>query len=140
KIKCIQRQELVIVGWSDSDRRIGFRSLLLAAKDGRKLTYVGKVSTGFSRQLIQELMDKMEPLAVDNAPVQVPRADRKGAHYIKPKLVAEIAFAEFTDEGLLRHPSFAVLREDKPAKDVGREVPKHLNKSEKNPVGKAKKK
>src|SRR5205085_3600063 len=65
KIKCIQRQELVIVGWSDSDRRIGFRSLLLAAKDGRKLTYVGKVGTGFSGQLIQELMDKMEPLAVD---------------------------------------------------------------------------
>jgi bifunctional non-homologous end joining protein LigD len=125
KIKCIQRQEFVIVGWSESDRRMGFRSLLLAARDGRKLTYVGKVGTGFSGQLIQDLMDRMEPLATDKAPVEVPRAHRKGAHYIKPKLVAEIAFAEFTDEGILRHPSFVGLREDKPAKDVVREVPKH---------------
>jgi bifunctional non-homologous end joining protein LigD len=126
KIKCIQRQEFVIVGWSESDRRMGFRSLLLAARDGRKLTYVGKVGTGFSGQLIQDLMDRMEPLATDKAPVEVPRADSKGAHYIKPKLVAEIAFAEFTDEGILRHPSFVGLREDKPAKDVVREVPKHI--------------
>jgi bifunctional non-homologous end joining protein LigD len=141
KIKCIQRQEFVIVGWSESDRRIGFRSLLLAAKDGRKLTYVGKVGTGFSGQLIQDLMDRMEPLAVDKAPVEVPRADRKGAHYIKPKLVAEIAFAEFTDEGILRHPSFVGLREDKPAKDVVREVPKHLTKSErKKPAVRTKRK
>jgi bifunctional non-homologous end joining protein LigD len=140
KIKCIQRQEFVIVGWSESDRRIGFRSLLLAAKDGRKLTYVGKVGTGFSGQLIQELMDRMEPLATDKAPVEVPRPDRKGAHWIRPKLVAEIAFAEFTDEGILRHPSFVGLREDKPAKDVVREVPKHLTKSEKKPAAKAGKK
>jgi bifunctional non-homologous end joining protein LigD len=125
KIKCIQRQEFVIIGWSESDRRIGFRSLLLAAKDGRKLTYVGKVGTGFSGELIQDLMDRMEPLAIDKAPAEVPRADRKGAHYIKPKLVAEIAFSEFTDEGILRHPSFVGLREDKPAKDVVREVPQH---------------
>ena len=140
KIKCIQRQEFVIVGWSESDRRIGFRSLLLAAKDGRKLTYVGKVGTGFSGQLIQDLMDRMELLAVDKAAVEVPRPDRKGAHWIKPKLVAEIAFAEFTDEGILRHPSFVGLREDKPAKDVVREVPKHLTKSEKKPAARDRKK
>jgi bifunctional non-homologous end joining protein LigD len=125
KVKCIQRQEFVIVGWSESDRRIGFRSLLLAAKERGKLTYVGKVGTGFSGELIRDLMARMEPLATDKAPVEVPRADRKGAHYIKPKLVAEIAFAEFTDEGILRHPSFVGLREDKPAKEVVREVPKH---------------
>jgi bifunctional non-homologous end joining protein LigD len=125
KIKCIQRQEFVIVGWSESDRRRGFRSLLLAARDGRKLTYAGKVGTGFNAQLIEDLMERMEPLAVDKAPVEVPRADRKGAHWIGPKLVAEINFAEFTDDGILRHPSFVGLREDKPAKDVVREVPKH---------------
>ncbi|HUP67852.1 MAG TPA: DNA ligase D [Sphingomicrobium sp.] len=128
KIKCIQRQEFVIVGWSESDKRIGFRSLLLAARDGRKLTYVGKVGTGFSGKLIQELRDRMEPFETDKAPVEVPRADRKGAHYLTPKLVAEIAFAEFTDEGILRHPSFVGLREDKPAKDVIREVPQHTEK------------
>ena len=131
KIKCVQRQEFVIVGWSESDKRLGFRSLLLAAKEGRKLTYAGKVGTGFNAKLIQDLMDRMEPLEADKAPVEVPRADRKGAHWIQPKLVAEIAFAEFTDDGILRHPSFIALREDKPASEVVREMPKHLTKSEK---------
>jgi len=139
KIKCIQRQEFVIVGWSESDKRRGFRSLLLAAKKGRTLTYAGKVGTGFNAKLIEELMERMEPLAVDKPAVEVPRAERKGAHWIAPKLVAEINFAEFTDEGILRHPSFVGLREDKPAKDVVREVPKHLTKTEKKPVRKSKK-
>jgi bifunctional non-homologous end joining protein LigD len=144
KIKCIQRQEFVVVGWSESDKRRGFRSLLLAARDGRKLTYAGKVGTGFNAQLIEDLMERMEPLAVDKAPVEVPRADRKGAHWIEPKLVAEINFSEFTDDGILRHPSFVGLREDKPAKDVVREVPKHTKTvaksakpARKSPKGKA---
>jgi bifunctional non-homologous end joining protein LigD len=126
KIKCIQRQEFVIVGWSESDKRRGFRSLLLATRDGRKMTYAGKVGTGFNGALIEELMERMEPLAIDKAPVEVPRADRKGAHWIEPKLVAEINFTEFTSDGVLRHPSFIALREDKPASQVVREVPKHL--------------
>ena len=134
KIKCIQRHEFVVVGWSESDKRRGFRSLLLAAKKGRKLTYAGKVGTGFNAKLIEELMERMEPLTIDKAPVEVPRAERKGAHWIEPKLVAEINFAEFTDEGILRHPSFVGLREDKPAKDVVRELPKHLTKTEKKPA------
>ena len=133
KVKCVQRQEFVIVGWSDSDKRRGFRSLLLAAKEGRKLTYVGKVGTGFSASLIEELMERMRPLAIDKAPVEVPRADRKGAHYIEPQLVAEVAFTEFTDDGILRHPSFVGLREDRPAKDVVKEVPKHLSANETEP-------
>ena len=131
KIKCIQRQEFVIVGWSESDRRIGFRSLLLAATDKGEVTYVGKVGTGFNAKSIHDLMERMRPLAVDKAPVEVPRADRKGAHFIKPELVGEIAFTEFTGDGILRHPSFLGLREDKPAAQVVREVPKHLVKSEK---------
>ena len=131
KVKCVQRQEFVIVGWSESDKRRGFRSLLLAAREHRKLTYVGKVGTGFNARLIEDLMERMEPLAVDKAPVEVPRADRKGAHWLKPKLVAEIAFSEFTDDGILRHPSFIALREDKPASQIVREMPKHLTKSEK---------
>ncbi|HEX8839251.1 MAG TPA: DNA ligase D, partial [Sphingomicrobium sp.] len=131
KVKCIQRQELVIVGWSESDKRLGFRSLLLAANDKGKLTYVGKVGTGFSGKLIEELMERMKPLETDKAPVEVPRPDRRGAHFIKPELVAEIAFTEFTNEGILRHPSFIALREDKPASQIVREVPKHLTKKEK---------
>src|SRR3954447_7945076 len=91
KIKCIQRQEFVLVGWSESDKRRGFRSLLLGVREGGKLRYVGKVGTGFSAKLIEDLMERMEPLAVDKAPLEVPRVDRKGAHWIEPKLVAEIA-------------------------------------------------
>jgi bifunctional non-homologous end joining protein LigD len=131
KIKCIDRQEFVIVGWTESDRRMGFRSLLLAAKEKGKLTYVGKVGTGFNTKMIHDLMDRMKPLETKTAPVDVPRADRKGAHYIKPQLVAEIAFTEFTAEGILRHPSFIALREDKPASEVVVETPKHLPTSEK---------
>ena len=134
KIKCIQRQEFVIIGWSESDKRRGFRSLLLAARDKGKLTYVGKVGTGFDTRMIDDLRDRMQPLETDMAPVEVPRADRKSAHWIKPVLVAEVAFSEFTNEGILRHPSFIALREDKPAADVVRETPKHLSKSEKKSV------
>ena len=131
KIKCIQRQEFVIVGWSESDKRLGFRSLLLAAKEHGKLTYAGKVGTGFSGKLIGEMMERMRPLEVDKAPVEVPRGDRRGAHFIRPELVAEIAFTEFTNEGILRHPSFIALREDKPASEVVVEEAKPLRRSEK---------
>ena len=131
KIKCIQRQEFVIVGWVESDRRMGFRSLLLAAKEKGKLTYVGKVGTGFNTKLLHDLKEQMKPLEVKDAPVDVPRADRKGAHYIKPEMVAEIAFTEFTTENILRHPSFIALREDKPANEVVVETPKHLPKGAK---------
>jgi bifunctional non-homologous end joining protein LigD len=130
KIKCIQRQEFVIVGWLESDKRRGFRSLLLAARDGKTLSYVGKVGTGFNAKMIEDMMERMRPLETQKPPVEVPRADRKGAHWIEPSLVAEIAFTEFTDDGILRHPSFVGLREDKPASQVVREVPKRLKKSE----------
>jgi bifunctional non-homologous end joining protein LigD len=129
KVKCIQRQEFVIIGWSESDKRRGFRSLLLGTRDGRKFTYAGKVGTGFNGALIEELMEKMEPLATEKAATEVPRAERKGAHWIKPTLVAEINFAEFTSDGILRHPSFVALREDKPAKEVVREVAQHVKTS-----------
>src|SRR6476660_5821495 len=79
KIKCIERQEFVIVGWSDSDKRRGFRSLLLGTRDKGKLTYVGKVGTGFSGKLIHDLMERMRPLEIDKASTEVPRAERKGA-------------------------------------------------------------
>jgi bifunctional non-homologous end joining protein LigD len=128
KIKCIQRQEFVIVGWSESDKRRGFRSLLLAVRDRGKLTYAGKVGTGFNTKMIDDLMERMRPFETSQAPVDVPRADRKGAHWLEPTLVCEVAFTEFTSDGILRHPSFISLREDKPAKEVVREVPQHLRK------------
>jgi bifunctional non-homologous end joining protein LigD len=80
--------------------------------------------------MIEDLMERMQPLSVAKAAVEVPRADRKGAHWIEPKLVAEIAYTEFTTDGVLRHPSFIALREDKPASQVVRERPEKLKSSE----------
>ena len=131
KVKCIRRQEFVVVGWTDSDKRRGFRSLLLGLREGKALKFAGKVGTGFDTKGIESLMERMTPLEIDKPPLEVPRAEKKGAHWIEPKLVAEIAFAEFTGAGILRHPSFIALREDKPAKDVVRETPAKLKPAEK---------
>jgi bifunctional non-homologous end joining protein LigD len=70
----------------------------------------------------------MAPLTVDKPPLDVPRAALRGSHWIKPELVAEVAFTEFTDDGVLRHPSFIALREDKKASQVVRETPEHIAK------------
>lgn len=113
KTKCIRRQEFVIVGWTPSDKSRLFRSLLLGVNIDGKLTYAGKVGTGFDTAEILRLNEIMKPLEVQTAPVTAPRAAVKGAHWIKPKLVAEIAYIEMTDEGVLRHPSYLGLREDK---------------------------
>ena len=131
KIKCIQRQEFVIAGWQDSDKRRGFRSLHLAVRDGRKLKYAGKVGTGFDTKMIHDLSERMKPLEVDEPSIEVPRAARRGSHWIEPKLVCEIAFTEFTSDGILRHPSFIALREDKPAREVVLEKPEKLPRSAK---------
>ncbi|MBW8745440.1 MAG: DNA ligase D, partial [Sphingomonas sp.] len=126
KVKCLHRQELVIVGWTPSDKGRGFRSLLLGLHEGGTLRYAGKVGTGFGMALIDELMTRMKPLERKTPTVDAPRAAVRGAHWITPKLVAEIAFTEWTDEGLLRHPSFISLREDKPESEVVRETPSPL--------------
>ena len=131
KVKCIQRQEFVIVGWQASDKRRGFRSLHLAARDGGKLTYAGKVGTGFNAAMIESLSEAMAPLAIDKPPLDVPRAALRGSHWIEPKLVGEVAFTEFTSDGVLRHPSFIALREDKKAAQVVREVPEKLSSARK---------
>ncbi|MEP7316383.1 MAG: DNA ligase D [Sphingomicrobium sp.] len=122
KVKCIARQEFVIVGWQASDKRRGFRSLHLAVQDGKTLTYAGKVGTGFNSQMIADIAATMKPMAVDKPPLDVPKAVLRGSHWIEPRLVAEVAFTEFTSAGTLRHPSFIGLREDKSASEVVREV------------------
>jgi len=131
KVKCTLRQEFVIVGWQESDKRSGFRSLHLATRDKRKLTYAGKVGTGFNMKMIHDLSERMKPLEVDEPPVEVPRGARRGSHWIEPALVGEIAFTEFTSDGILRHPSFIALREDKPAGEVVLEKPQELPKAAK---------
>ncbi len=113
KTKCIRRQEFVVVGWTPSDKTRGFRSLLLGVNEDGKLRYAGKVGTGFDTGEMFRLVELMKPLVRKAATVDAPRAAVRGAHWIEPKLVAEIAFMEVTGDGVLRHSSYIGLREDK---------------------------
>jgi len=123
KIKCTRRQEFVVVGWSASKAKARpFASLLLAQHEGKALVYRGKVGTGFDADTLDEVMRALNPLERKTAPVEVDKADARGAHWVTPKLVAEIAFAEITHEGRVRHASFLGLRADKPASKVVRET------------------
>lgn len=123
KVKCIARQEFVIVGWQASDKRRGFRSLHLGVHEGDKLRYVGKVGTGFDTATLESLSEQMGKLELARPALDVPRTALRGSTWIKPELVAEIAYTEFTSDGVLRHPSFLGLREDKKAKQVVLERP-----------------
>ena len=119
KVKCARREEFVIVGYSKSSAKgRPFRSLLLAQHEDGALVYKGKVGTGFDADLMADLAAKFAKLTRKSAPLEVERAEARGAVWLKPKLVAEVAFAEFTSEGRIRHGSFLGLRSDKPAKDV----------------------
>ena len=124
KVKCILRQEFIIVGMTKSSaRRRPFASLLLAQREGDALVYKGKVGTGFNEGLLDELAARFEPLRREDRAFEVPKTEARGASWLEPVLVAEIAFAEFTGEGRVRHASFVGLREDKKAEDVTPEKP-----------------
>jgi bifunctional non-homologous end joining protein LigD len=126
KVKCTHRQEFVIVGWLPSDKKRGFKSLLLGVREGEGYRYAGKVGTGFDQALMDEIRDKLDALDSKTPTVEAPRAAVRGAKWVAPKLVAEIAFAEVTPDGVLRHSSFIGLREDKAAEDVVAETPAPL--------------
>ena len=123
KIKCKRGEEFVIGGYSRSEvRGKPFSSLLLGTFEDGKLLYSGKVGTGFDAGDLASLADKFKPLERASSPFEeVPAAERKGAVWLEPKLVAQVAFAERTRDGRLRHPSFQGLREDKQARQVHRE-------------------
>jgi bifunctional non-homologous end joining protein LigD len=128
KVKCTHRQEFVIVGWSESDKKgRGFRALLLGLNEGGTLRYAGKVGTGFSMKVQHDLRARLDSLATEKAAVAVPRAEARGAHWVKPQLVAEIAFAEFTADNVVRHASFLGLRGDKKAAEVVPERPQPVS-------------
>jgi len=128
KIKCGMRQEFVIVGYTAPEgARKHFGSLLLGAHDANgKLVYTGKVGTGFTEATLRDLGGKLKSLRIEKAAVNgtVPRSETRSATWVKPELVGEVAFTQWTEDGRLRHPSFEGLREDKPAKSVKIEVPK----------------
>lgn len=127
KVKCNKQQEFVIVGYTPSTKGMpGFGSLILAVYEKRKLIYSGRVGTGFTLKLRTELQKQMDRIARKTSPLSsMPNEPGlRKAHWIEPKLVAEVTFAEWTEDGSIRHPSFQGLREDKSANEVVREQPK----------------
>ena len=126
KVKCTRRQEMVIGGFTDPQgSRKGFGALLLGIYEDGQLRYSGKVGTGFNDESLARIYELLLPLEHDKpAFVNPPRGfEAKGAHWVKPDLVAEVAFTEWSDDGALRHPSFQGLRADKKATEVVREEP-----------------
>jgi DNA ligase D-like protein (predicted ligase) len=125
KFKCVLEQEFVIVGYTDpKGSREAFGALLLGYRDGGELRYGGKVGTGFDRALLAGLLGRMRPLERDSPPVAERRGlPRLGVHWVEPRLVGQVGFAEWTDDGQLRHPRFLGLREDKDPSEVARERP-----------------
>jgi bifunctional non-homologous end joining protein LigD len=127
KTKCILRQELVIGGFTDPEgaARDAIGALLVGVNEDGALRFAGKVGTGFTNAQARALRTRLERLATPDCPF-TPRPAGwlgKNAHWVRPELVAEVAFTEWTKDGKARHPSFQGLREDKTAKDVVREVP-----------------
>jgi len=125
KVKCVARQEFVIGGYTDPEgARTEFGALLLGVHDaGGRLVYAGRVGTGFSQATLAALGPRLRKLVQRQSPFSAegPRPPAGGAHWVKPTLVGEVAFTEWTRDGLLRHPAFEGLREDKPASEIVRE-------------------
>ena len=134
KTKCLLRQELVIGGFTDPERsRVGFGALLVGYYDRGRLTYAGKVGTGYSHALLVDLRAQLDALERPASPFspEPPRAwTGSSRHWVAPDLVAEVAFSEWTNDGRLRHPSFQGLRRDKSPRDVVREAPARVARDE----------
>jgi bifunctional non-homologous end joining protein LigD len=128
KLKCGQRQEFVIGGYTDPQgSRTGIGALLLGTydKDG-VLQYAGNVGTGFNEASLRDLKEKLAKLDTDESPFPPKAVAGRKHHWVKPKLIAEVSFAEWTGSGSVRHAVFQGLRDDKPPKGIGREIAKHV--------------
>ena len=139
KVKCLQRQEMVIGGFTEPQgSRAGFGALLLGVYEDGALRYAGKVGTGFNDRTLTDIYAMLKKLEQrEPAFVNPPRGyEAKGAHWVKPELVAEVAFTEWSNDGALRHPSFQGLRVDKKATDVIREKPMDITPDEEPPAAK----
>ena len=122
KLKCSHGQELVVVGYTEPQgARTDFGALLVAYNSDGELRYAGKVGTGFNQRTLSELGGRLRDLERAKAPVADPPRV-KGGHWVKPEIVAEFEFTEWTGDGKLRHPRYIGLRTDKKPSDVVREA------------------
>lgn len=130
KSKCQQRQEFVICGFTEGEgSRLGFGALLLGVYEEGKLRYIGRVGTGFSSDSLQSLRKKLSGLEQKKNPFHINAPSDSRIHWVKPELIAEVTFANWTSDGILRVPVFQGLREDKEALEIRREEAVHAPKS-----------
>jgi bifunctional non-homologous end joining protein LigD len=124
KVKCSKRQEFVIAGYIPSSKGLpGFGSLILGVYEKGKFIYAGRVGTGFNMKQRTDLGKRLDRISRPTMPFDI-KPEAKGlneAHWCEPRLVAEVAFTEWTSDGSIRHPSFQGLRVDKKAQQVRRE-------------------
>ncbi|HEX7137371.1 MAG TPA: DNA ligase D [Vicinamibacterales bacterium] len=139
KLKILHEQEFVIGGWTEPRQtRTYFGALLLGVYDGAKdqdagLTYVGHIGTGFSEKELARVMQRLKPLETSSSPFRERIKSNEKPHWVKPLLVAQVKFTEWTTDGKLRHPVYLGLRDDKKATDVRREQPRVRESTAKNP-------
>src|SRR5215471_11503362 len=126
KTKCVQRQEFVVGGFTDPEgMRAGLGALLIGYYEGDRLVFCGKVGTGFTHQLAVDLRARLDRIEQKTSPFTPPPPGWLGrnAHWVKPDLVCEVVFTEWTSDGKIRHPSFQGLRADKDPRQITRETP-----------------
>jgi DNA ligase D-like protein (predicted ligase) len=125
KLKCHAEQELVIGGYTaPKGSRTDFGALLVGYYDERaRLRYAGKVGTGFDQHTLRELGERLRGLEQDGSPFEPFKPLPPGTHWVRPELVGQVGFTEWTRDGRLRHPRYLGLRDDKPAREVVRELP-----------------
>jgi DNA ligase D-like protein (predicted ligase) len=123
KFKCESGQELVIGGFTEpSGSRSGFGALLLGYHADGELRFAGKVGTGFDDKTLRELRRRLSSIEIERSPFADVRRFERGTHFVRPELVAQVGFTEWTRDGMLRHPRFLGLRTDKAASEVTRDM------------------
>jgi bifunctional non-homologous end joining protein LigD len=125
KMKCEASQELVVGGFTDPQgTRVGLGALLVGYFEGNDFVFAGKVGTGFDAKLLRDLREKLDAIEIAQSPFTKARGlPRLRAHWVRPEVVVQAAFIEWTVHGKLRHPRLLGVRFDKPAREVVREVP-----------------
>ncbi|MGE0446094.1 MAG: non-homologous end-joining DNA ligase [Vicinamibacterales bacterium] len=124
KTKCVMRQEFVVGGFTDPEgARAGIGALLIGVYDGPRLVFAGRVGTGFTHTMTLDLRAKLDTIETRTCPFDPPPAGplARTAHWVRPVLVCEVVFTEWTTDGKVRHPSFQGLRGDKKPREVVRE-------------------
>jgi bifunctional non-homologous end joining protein LigD len=128
KIKTRQRQEAVIGGYTaPRGRRMRIGALVLGVYQGSDLVYIGHTGGGLDDADLAELRDRLDPLVRDTSPFKTVPKTNAPVHWVEPQLGCEVEFHEWTDDGRMRQPIFVGLREDKPAREVRRERPVHMD-------------